>query len=108
MNSCSCPAETSRLMLPRKSQGLFLVQRIRDEAHRFAITAHRNLRSRERLTSRLDQIEGIGDARKKILLKRFGSLNGVKKASWEEIAEIRGISKELAKKIHEELNSETK
>ena len=102
------PGKDQPLMLARKSQGLFLVQRIRDEAHRFAITAHRNLRSRERLTSKLDQIEGIGAARKKTLLKRFGSLAGIKKAKWEEIAEIKGISPELAKKILEELNSEAK
>ena len=102
------PGKDQPLMLPRKSQGLFLVQRIRDEAHRFAITAHRNLRSKQRLTSRLDQIEGIGAARKKTLLKHFGSLDGVKKASWEEIAEIRGISPELAKNILKELNSESR
>ncbi len=98
------PGKDKPLVLARKSQGLFLVQRIRDEAHRFAITAHRNLRSKQRLTSKLDQIEGIGAARKKTLLKHFGSLAGVKKASWEEIAEIRGISAELAKKILKTLN----
>lgn len=99
------PNKDKPLMLTRKSQGLYLVQRIRDEAHRFAITAHRNLRSKQRLTSKLDQVGGIGAARKKTLLKRFGSLAGVKKARWEEIAEIRGISSDLAKKILEILNN---
>jgi excinuclease ABC subunit C len=98
------PGKSDPLKLPRKSQGLFLVQRIRDEAHRFAITAHRNLRRKERLTSRLDQIPGIGSARKKTLLTKFGSLAGVCKASVEEIAEVPGISAALAHDIHEALN----
>ena len=98
------PGKDEPLKLPRKSQGLFMVQRIRDEAHRFAITAHRNLRRKERLTSRLDQIPGIGSARKKALLTKFGSLAGVRKASAEEIAELPGISAALAHEIHEALN----
>ncbi len=90
------PGKDLPLEVPRKSQGLFLLQRIRDEAHRFAITAHRNLRSKERLVSRLDQIPGIGPGRKKALLTRFGSLEGVKKASPQQIAELPGITAQLA------------
>ena len=98
------PGKDQPLMLARKSQGLFLVQRIRDEAHRFAITAHRKMRRKERLTSRLDQIPGIGAARKKALLKQFGSLAGVKKASAEELAQVPGITLQLANDILEALN----
>jgi excinuclease ABC subunit C len=98
------PGKDLPLELVRKSQGLFLVQRIRDEAHRFAITAHRNLRSKERLTSRLDQIPGIGPARKKALLTRFGSLAGVSKASEQELCELPGITPQLAHDILEILN----
>jgi excinuclease ABC subunit C len=98
------PARSHPVALPRKSQGLHLVQRVRDEAHRFAITAHRNLRSKERLISRLDQIPGIGPARKKALLKKFGSLEGVKNASREQLAEIPGITEKLAEDVLENLN----
>jgi excinuclease ABC subunit C len=98
------PGKDLPLELARKSQGLFLVQRIRDEAHRFAITAHRNLRSRERLVSKLDQIPGIGPARKKALLVRFGSLAGVKKASEQELSQLPGITPQLAHVILEALN----
>jgi excinuclease ABC subunit C len=98
------PGKDLPLEVPRKSQGLFLLQRIRDEAHRFAITAHRNLRSKERLVSRLDQISGIGPARKRALLTKFGSLEGVKKASPQEIAAVPGITAQLANEIWEALN----
>ena len=81
------------------------MQRVRDEAHRFAITAHRNLRSKQRLVSRLDQIPGIGPARKKALLKKFGSLEGVMKASPEQLMEIQGITEKLAGEILGELKS---
>ena len=97
------PGKDSPIELPRNSQGLFLLQRIRDEAHRFAITAHRNLRKKEKFISRLDQIPGIGPSRKKELLKIFGSLNGVKNAPISEMTKISGITQELAVKIHETL-----
>lgn len=90
--------------LPRNSQALFLVQRIRDEAHRSAITAHRKMRRKTRLISKLDQIPGIGPSRKKALLKRFGSLEGVRKANPQELQEIPGITEELANSILEFLN----
>ena len=97
------PGKDIPIELPRNSQGLFLLQRIRDEAHRFAITAHRNLRKKEKFISRLDQIPGIGPIRKKELLKKFGSLNGVKIAPISEITKISGITQELAEIIHETL-----
>jgi len=98
------PGKDLPLEVPRKSQGLFLLQRIRDEAHRFAITAHRNLRSKERLVSRLDQIPGIGPARKRALLTRFGSLAGIQKSNPQAIAETPGITPQLAHEIWEALN----
>ena len=97
------PGKDIPIELSRNSQGLFLLQRIRDEAHRFAITAHRNLRKKEKFISRLDQISGIGPSRKKELLKKFSSLSGVKNAPVSEMTEIPGITQELAQKIHEVL-----
>ncbi|MBM3137428.1 MAG: excinuclease ABC subunit UvrC [Chloroflexi bacterium] len=91
--------------LPRNSQGLYLMQRIRDEAHRFAITAHRKMRQKERLVSRLDQIAGIGPARKKALLKTFGSLDGVRQASVDDISKVPGITPALAEAIHQKLST---
>jgi excinuclease ABC subunit C len=90
------PEKSDSLLLPRRSQGLYLIQRIRDEAHRFAITAHRNLRSRQGLASRLDSVPGIGPGRRKMLLKRFGSIEGILSASIETLTSLRGITEELA------------
>ena len=92
------------LSLPRKSQGLFLLQRVRDEAHRFAITAHRGRRVRENLVSRLDQIAGVGPVRRRALLTRFGSLEGVRQAAPADIAGTAGINADLAQSISEFLN----
>ncbi len=72
-------------MLPRHSQGLYLLQRIRDEAHRFAITAHRNRRSKAGLASTLDAVPGIGPVKRRRLLSHFGSIEAIKQASIEEI-----------------------
>lgn len=97
------PGRPNPLVLPRSSQGLFLIQRIRDEAHRFAITAHRNMRSRKGLASRLDAIPGIGPTRRKLLLERFGSLDAIKEASPEELADVPGITANLAETIRANL-----
>jgi len=97
------PGNNTPIELARSSQGLFLLQRIRDEAHRFAITAHRNLRKKGNFISRLDQIPGIGPTRKKELLKKFGSLDGVKNAPISEMTKIPGITQQLAEIIHETL-----
>ncbi|HJN92959.1 MAG TPA: helix-hairpin-helix domain-containing protein, partial [Dehalococcoidia bacterium] len=87
------------IRLDRSSQGLYLVQRIRNEAHRFAITYHRNLRGRRSLESPLDSVEGIGPKKKKVLLRKFGSLKGLREASVDEIAATPGLTKKLAEAI---------
>ena len=97
------PYQQDSLLLPRTSQGLYLIQRIRDEAHRFAITAHRSRRTKEGLASRLDKVNGIGPARRKALLSRFGSIDRILAASVDEISAIPGITQELAQKIKTEL-----
>jgi excinuclease ABC subunit C len=93
------PGISHSIMLPRRSQAFYLVQRIRDEAHRFAITAHRTRRSKLGLTSRLDSVPGIGPARRKALIRHFGSLEGILNASIEELTSLPGISVELAGRI---------
>ena len=93
------PHTPEPIMLPRDSQGLYLMQRIRDEAHRFAITFHRNLRSKSNLKSPLDMVTGIGQKRKRMLLRRFGSLQGIKEASVEEIAAVPGLTRSLAVRL---------
>ena len=82
-------------MLPRDAQSLFLVQRIRDEAHRFAITFHRSRRSKAALRSTLDDVPGIGPKKKKALIKAFGSVKGVREASIEELTAVDGINAQL-------------
>ena len=91
------------IILPRESAALFLLQRVRDEAHRFAVTYHRNLRGKAGLKSALDEIPGIGPARKKALLRKFGSVAGLRQATAEELAEVDGISPKLAETIKEYL-----
>jgi excinuclease ABC subunit C len=93
------PHKSESLMLPRHSQALYLVQRIRDEAHRFGITAHRNKRGKIGLASRLDAIPGIGPAKRKSLLKHFGSIDKIKDASIEELTQLPGIHTALAETI---------
>ena len=87
------------VVLPRTSQALYLVQRIRDEAHRFAITYHRGLRSKVGMQSALDTIPGVGPKRKKALLRKFGSVRGIREASVEEIAATVGFTGALAQKV---------
>lgn len=93
------PGRPEPILLPRRSQALYLVQRIRDEAHRFAITYHRDVRGKRALRSELDEIEGIGPGRKRALLKRFGSVRRIREASVEEIQATHGISRALAERI---------
>ncbi len=90
------PHTPEPIILPRDSQALYLVQRIRDEAHRFAITYHRNLRSKSSISSPLDLVSGIGPKRKRMLMRRFGSLKGIKDAAVEEIAAVPGMTRSLA------------
>ena len=89
----------SPVVLPKNSQVLQLLQRVRDEAHRFAIGYHRVVREKKHFESLLDKVEGIGTKRKKALIKQFGSLEGIRQASQEQIAKVQGISPELARRI---------
>jgi excinuclease ABC subunit C len=95
------PQDPDPILLPRNSRGLFLVQRIRDEAHRFAITFHRSRRQKSSIQSALDLIPGIGPKRKRMLIRQFGSLKGVREATTEEIAAAPGMTLKLAEKIKE-------
>jgi excinuclease ABC subunit C len=90
------PHTEESLILPKHSQGLYLLQRVRDEAHRFAITAHRKARGKIGIASRLDAIPGIGPKRRKALLERFTDIEGIKNATVEELQEIPGINEEIA------------
>ena len=90
------PHTPEPIVLPRNSQALYLVQRIRDEAHRFAITYHRNLRSKSSLRSPIDMVSGIGPKRKRMLMRRFGTLQGIKDASIDDIASVPGMTRSLA------------
>lgn len=93
------PHNSQALLLPRHSQGLYLIQRIRDEAHRFGITAHRNKRSKLGLASQLDSIPEIGPTRRKALLKHFGSIDKIKEASIEELLTVQGMNETAAKNV---------
>ena len=91
------------IRLDRRSQGMYLVQRIRDEAHRFAISYHRRLRQQRASRSPLDRIPGIGPTRKKALLRKFGSLQAIRQASAEEIAATPGLTRRVAEQLKAEL-----
>jgi excinuclease ABC subunit C len=95
--------ESDPTILPRRSEGLYLVQRIRDEAHRFAVKQHRVQRRRTGLASQLDEIAGIGPARRKALIQTFGDLESIRKASVEELTAVRGINRDLAERLKAEL-----
>ena len=100
------PDQAAPVVLPRRSQALYLVQRVRDEAHRFAITYHRDVRGKRALRSELDEIAGIGPGRKKALLKRFGSVRRIREASVDEVAATPGISRDLAERLKSHLARE--
>jgi excinuclease ABC subunit C len=100
------PGRSAPIVLPRNSQALYLVQRIRDEAHRFAITYHRNVRGRRALASVFDDVPGIGPTRKKALLKRFGSVRRIREASVEEVAQTPGVNRKLAERLKSRLSRE--
>jgi len=94
------PGSPFPVILPRTSEGLYLMQRVRDEAHRFAITFHRQRRSKAMTSSVLDDIPGLGSVRRKALLRQFGSVKRLKAASLEQIREVPGIGTALAATIH--------
>ena len=93
------PGNPLSILLPRDSQALFLVQRIRDEAHRFAVTFHRTRRSKASFASKLDEIPGVGPKRKKALIRKFGSVKGIREASADELTTVDGINAALAETI---------
>lgn len=98
------PHFPSPIILPQNSEALHLLQRVRDEAHRFAVTYHRKLRSQNLEHSILDEVPGIGVKRKKNLLKHFGSLENLQNASVQDITCVKGISKNLARDVHEHIH----
>jgi excinuclease ABC subunit C len=91
------------VILPRTSEALYLLQRVRDEAHRFAITYHRERRSKGMVSSALDGIPGLGETRRKALLRKFGSVKRLRAATVEEILEVSGIGRRTAEAIHDAL-----
>jgi len=98
------PERPDPVVLPQRSQGLFLVQRIRDEAHRFAVTYHQKLRARRAVRSVLDDVPGIGPAKKRALLRRFGSVKAMRDASPQSLAEVPGVGLQLAEKIRQAIS----
>jgi len=98
-----CPAPQN---IPHSSPALRLLQRIRDESHRFAVEYHRTLRRKRTLASELDEIKGIGEGRRQLLLKHFGSLDRLRKASLEELQKVPGLPKNLARAIWEHFHQE--
>ncbi len=97
------PGAREPIVLPGTSPALHLVQRLRDEAHRFAITYHRTLRGRRQTRSAFDDLPGLGPKRRRALLRAFGSIRKVREASVEEIAAVPGIGQGLAERVHEAL-----
>ena len=93
------PGRPDPVILPERSQGLFMVQRIRDEAHRFAVTYHQQLRAKKATGSVLDEIQGVGPAKKRALLRTFGSVRGMRDATEAELAGVAGVGPALAERI---------
>ncbi|MEM7279580.1 MAG: helix-hairpin-helix domain-containing protein, partial [Pseudomonadota bacterium] len=94
------PGESRTLSLPPDASALLLIQNIRDEAHRFAITGHRGRRQKARLSSPLEEIYGLGPKRRRALLREFGGLQGVQSAGVEDLARTAGISRQMAQTIY--------
>lgn len=100
------PGESEPIVLERNSPGLYLIQRLRDEAHRFAISYHRKLRSKQQVKSLLDDIPGVGPVRKKALLKVFGSVDQIFQASIEELEMVEGMNRKVAEEIYHYLQKQ--
>jgi len=99
------PGREESVLFPRASQALYLVQRIRDEAHRFAVSYHRVVRQKGTVASQIDTVPGVGPARRKALIKAFGSVRGIKAATAEEIADVAGMTPKLAETVKQHLGS---
>ena len=97
------PQVPEPIVLPRSSQGLFLVQRLRDEAHRFAITFHRQRRSKTGIQSALDLVPGIGPKRRRMLIRKFGSVKGIREAGLDDIAAVPGMTLKQARTVKDYL-----
>ena len=98
------PGRPEPVILPERSQGLFMVQRIRDEAHRFAVTYHQQLRAKSATKSVLDEIQGVGPAKKRALLRTFGSLKGMREASEADLSRVAGVGPALAERIKQAID----
>jgi excinuclease ABC subunit C len=99
------PGQSNPVILRRNSNALFLLQRVRDEAHRFAITHHKRLRSRQTLVSALDRIPGVGGARKRALLRAFGSIKRIEEATLEDLLKVPSMNEKTAREILQSLSS---
>lgn len=97
------PGQAEPVVLPQNSPGLFLVQRIRDEAHRFGVSYHRKLRGKSAVRSSLDMVEGIGPKRRQALLRKFGSIEAIRQASIDELAAVPGMTRKVAEGLKEQL-----
>lgn len=97
------PGDEFPVILPRSSEGLYLLQRVRDEAHRFAIAFHRQRRSKAMTASALDGIPGLGEARQRALLKAFGSVKRLREADVAELQTVKGVGPALAQTVHDRL-----
>ena len=100
------PNSSEPVIFPRHSEALYLLQKLRDEAHRFAINFHRSKRSKVMLESLLDEVAGLGEIRRKSLLTHFGSVTALKAATVEELAVVPGIGKKMAKTIIDQIKSQ--
>jgi excinuclease ABC subunit C len=99
------PGQSNPVILKRNSNALFLLQRVRDEAHRFAIMHHKKLRARQTIYSILDQVPGVGGARKRALLRAFGSVKRIEEATLEDLLKVPSINEKVAQEILESLRS---
>ncbi len=106
LESLFLSATGAPVILPENSPALHLIQQVRDEAHRFAITGHRQRRAKARTTSTLEGIPGMGPRRRQMLLSHFGGLHEVARAGVEDLTQVQGISREIAQRIYDSFHSD--